>query len=74
VSDRFIDVMKKCKELYIETGGYFNPLVSVAQLGYSKSFDLKKFKQENIKINLDFGHVHIDGNTVSLATDQFLDL
>jgi len=74
VSDRFIDVIKKCKTLYTKTGGYFNPLVSVAQLGYSKSFDLKEFKQENIKINLDFDHVHIDGNTVSLARDQFLDL
>jgi len=74
VSDMFIDVLKKCKDIYHETAWYFNPLINLSQIWYSKSFDLQEFKQENIKVNLNFEDVHIDGNTVSLDTDQILDL
>ncbi|MEI6426280.1 MAG: FAD:protein FMN transferase [Candidatus Absconditabacteria bacterium] len=74
VSDRFIDIIKKCKELYIKTDGYFNPLVSVSQIGYNKSFDLQEFEKKDINVNLDFERVKIDENVVTLDTDQIIDL
>lgn len=45
VSSRFITIMKLCKQKYEETGGLFNPLVQVARLGYSHSFDQGNFEQ-----------------------------
>ncbi len=74
VSDRFIDIIKKCKELYIKTDWYFNPLVSVSQIWYNKSFDLQEFEKKDINVNLDFERVKIDENVVTLDTDQIIDL
>ncbi len=74
VSDRFIDVLKKCKKIYIDTGFYFNPLISLKQIWYGKSFDLNEFKKEIVNVNLDFDKVKINWNQISLQKDQVLDL
>ena len=75
VSNTFIDVMYICKQLHKDSYGYFNPLVNLAHIGYSKSFDLKQFiKEEQDDINIDFDKVQIKGNTVTLQENQMLDL
>ena len=75
VSNTFIEVMNICKKLYEDTHWYFNPLVNLGHIGYSKSFDLKQFiKDEQDEINIDFDKVQIEGNTVTLDENQILDL
>lgn len=39
VSKRFLELMEVSRNMYQKTNGFFNPLVSVAKLGYSHSFD-----------------------------------
>jgi thiamine biosynthesis lipoprotein len=46
VSKNFIEVLLKAKELFIETGGAFNPLVQIERFGYDKDF--KKIKDADI--------------------------
>lgn len=43
VSSRFIDLLRLSMEMHVRTNGTFNPLVDVASLGYSSSFDSGKF-------------------------------
>ena len=76
VSDTFIDVFNKCKELYADTDFYFNPLINVRQLGYSNDFHSKQFKKEDTKlhVNLQLEKVEIQRNSVSLYEGQNLDL
>ncbi|MCX6822849.1 MAG: FAD:protein FMN transferase [candidate division SR1 bacterium] len=76
VSERFLEVLGLCKTLYTETGGYFNPLINVRQLGYSADFHSHAFKKEDLdlEINLDFETVEIVGNQVTLQQGQQLDL
>ncbi len=76
VSNTFIDVLKKCKNIYTDTNFYFNPLINVRQLGYSKDFHSNEFKQEDaeLQVNLDLETIEIQGNTVSLHEGQNLDL
>jgi len=68
VSERFLDVLGLCKKLYSETGGYFNPLINVRQLGYSADFHSHAFKKEDIdmSVNLAFETIEIVGNQVTL--------
>lgn len=39
VSKRFLELMDISKKMHRETNGFFNPLVSVAKLGYKNSFE-----------------------------------
>jgi hypothetical protein len=68
VSERFVEVLRLCKTLYTETGGYFNPLINVRQLGYSTDFHSHEFKKEDIdlQVNLAFETVKIGDNQVIL--------
>jgi thiamine biosynthesis lipoprotein ApbE len=68
VSDTFIDILKKCKKIYADTNFYFNPLINVRQLGYTKDFYSNEFKQEDadLEVNLDLETIEIQGNTVNL--------
>ncbi len=66
VSSRFITLMKLCKQRYTETNGLFNPLVQVAKLGYSHSFDEGKFEPTNGEIDIDFSKVLIGTDMVSI--------
>ncbi|MCX6824293.1 MAG: FAD:protein FMN transferase [candidate division SR1 bacterium] len=74
ISDTFIDVIKKCKEIYTDTDGYFNPLINVSNLGYSQNFHSKKFKKKTSEVNLELEKVEVRGNTISLQQGQNLDL
>lgn len=74
VSDRFIDVFKKCKEIYADTNWYFNPLIDVKHIGYSTDFHRNEFKKTERKINLNLETIAITWNTISLQEDQNLDL
>lgn len=61
--------------MYKDSHGYFNPLINLAHIWYSKSFDLNQFiKEEQDDINIDFDTVQIEGNTVTLQENQILDL
>ena len=73
VSNRFIDLVKLCKEVYRKTDGYFNPLVDVATIGYSHSFEENNFTITDRKANLDLDSISIDGNTITLSETQNLD-
>lgn len=74
VSERFIDILKKCKEIYTDTQWYFNPLINLSQIGYSKDFHSNEFiKQEPIKVNLDLEKVEINWNQIILQEGQNLD-
>jgi hypothetical protein len=76
VSDTFINVLNKCKEIYSDTDFYFNPLINVRQLGYSNDFHSNEFKKEDsdLQVNLELEKIEIKGNTVSLQEGQNVDL
>ncbi len=76
VSDIFIDVLKKSKQIYTDTNWYFNPLINLKQLWYSSDFYINNFKQEDTdtEVNLDFDKLEIIWNKVSLQPWQNLDL
>ncbi|HBB04520.1 TPA: hypothetical protein DCZ39_06625 [Patescibacteria group bacterium] len=74
VSDAFIDILKKCKEIYTDTDSYFNPLINLSQIGYSKDFHSNEFiKQEAINVNLNLEKIEIKGNQITLQEGQNLD-
>lgn len=73
VSSRFITLMRLSKQKYEETDGLFNPLVQVAKLGYSHSFDENRFEQENGPVDIDFSRVLIGTDMVSIGEHQSLD-
>jgi thiamine biosynthesis lipoprotein ApbE len=66
MSNRFIDLMKICKEVHIKTDGYFNPLVDISTIGYSHSFEENNFTVSHRKSDLNFDSVIIAGNTVHM--------
>ncbi|MDD2907537.1 MAG: FAD:protein FMN transferase [Candidatus Gracilibacteria bacterium] len=74
VSDRFIDILNKSYEIYKLSNTYFNPLVSVKNIGYSHNFALSIFEKICENVNLDFDKVAIIGNFVTLKENQNLDL
>jgi FAD:protein FMN transferase len=80
VSKTFIEVLLKAKELFIETGGAFNPLVQIERFGYDKDF--KEIKDADINkgivlenYDIDFSKIVIDQNLskVILSQGQKLD-
>jgi len=76
VSDTFIDVLQKCKKLYSDTNHYFNPLINLRQIGYSKDFQSKQFSKEDTELNtnLEVDTIEIKGNIVTLQEGQNIDL
>jgi thiamine biosynthesis lipoprotein len=73
VSSRFIALMKLCEQKYRSTLGLFNPLVRVAGLGYSHSFDEGKFERSREAIDTDFKKILIGTDRISLGEYQSLD-
>ena len=57
VSSRFVTLMRLSQQKHSETKGHFNPLVQVARLGYSQSFDTGTFEQTDTPIDIDFTKV-----------------
>lgn len=74
VSETFIDILKKCKEIYSDTDGYFNPLINVSNLWYSKDFHSKQFEKKESEVNLEFEKIEISWNKINLKEWQNLDL
>lgn len=74
VSDRFIDVFLKSCEIYKKTKLFFNPLVNLNNIWYSKNFLLNEFKKEENKEDLDLDRVSIIWNFITLKENQNLDL
>ena len=74
VSDRFIEVLKLTKEVYLDTEQYFNPLINVKNIWYSADFAKWIFKKEKIKQNIDLERISIIWNNVILKQNQNLDL
>lgn len=68
VSKRFIELMSLARTLHSATGGFFNPLVSVANLGYSQSFQSGSFEAKDGSIDTDFSKIIIEGNAISLQS------
>lgn len=84
VSEIFIEVLIKARELFQETKGGFNPLVQIERLGYNKTFKEIENKQENKMAtekesdeiyNIDFSKVIINQklSKVILLAGQKLD-
>jgi len=78
VSDEFMAVLQRSKELYLATNKSFNPLVQIARQGYQADYESLGFTEQSIvsgTYNTDFETVVIDPETnrVILQTDQQLD-
>lgn len=65
--------MKLCQQKHSETEGLFNPLVHLANLGYSHSFDKLRFEQIKDVTDMDFSKVLIGTDIVSIGENQSLD-
>ncbi len=73
VSKRFLELMEVSKNMHQLTNGFFNPLVSVAQIGYSNSFEEGNFVPVSGSVNLDFNAIKIKGDEITLESGQSLD-
>ncbi|MDD2565866.1 MAG: FAD:protein FMN transferase [Candidatus Gracilibacteria bacterium] len=73
VSNRFLELMKICKELNKKTSLYFNPLVDISAIGYSNSFEKNNFVKNERKTDLNLDNVIINGNIITLGENQNLD-
>lgn len=73
VSNRFIEVFNISKRLYNDTDHYFNPLVNISNLWYSKDFSEWVFEKTNNLQNLDLDSIVVLWNFISLKLDQNLD-
>ena len=69
VSQTFLDVTKKAYQLFMETGGIFNPLVQIVRFGYDKNFinlENNKHTKDDSLYNIDFHSTIIDEKTSSI--------
>lgn len=73
VSQRFLEVFKKSKEIFQLTNGYFNPLINLSNIGYSHSFEANNFKKEISWNNLDIENIKVSWNTISILENQNID-
>jgi len=74
VSDRFIDVFKLAKEIHSDTDKFFNPLINLKNIWYSKDFNKWLFEKQDIQQNINLEDVLIEWNIIKLKDDQNLDL
>lgn len=73
VSKRFLELMDISKQMNKRTNGFFNPLVSVAKLGYTHSFEEGNFETSKEIVNTDFDAIQITGDVITLQSGQSLD-
>ncbi|OIP54029.1 hypothetical protein AUK10_01735 [Candidatus Gracilibacteria bacterium CG2_30_37_12] len=73
VSKRFLELMEVSRKMYQKTNGFFNPLVSVAKLGYSHSFDEGDFRSQGGVVDTNFEAIQIEGDIITLQPGQTLD-
>lgn len=79
VSEPFFMVLKRARELFIETGGVFNPLVQIARFGYDRDFDAldaREWETPDEPYDIDFTTMSMDPKTrrVVLSEGQQLDV
>ncbi len=78
VSDTFFDIFTRAQELFHETKGVFNPLVQIARLGYTETFDVVKNSEREYDTNeysTDFSAIvtNSEERRIILLPDQKLD-
>ncbi|MGE4443553.1 MAG: FAD:protein FMN transferase [Candidatus Altimarinota bacterium] len=73
VSDEFLSLIQKSREVYTLTSGYFNPLMNANKIGYSHSFDTQIFEKKEVVENLSFQNVKNYGNLIKLDENMNLD-
>jgi len=75
VDDHFVYLIEKSKELNKYADGYFNPLINLKSIWYTKDFKKKEFKIENSYYNIDIANIAIDNeNNVFLWENTDIDL
>lgn len=75
VDEHFIYLIKKSKKLNKYTDWYFNPLVDLKTIWYSKDFYKKDFKIESSNYSVDMSNIKIDDkNNVFLWENTNIDL
>lgn len=73
VSERFLRLLFRCREIFTLTNGYFNPLVDIRTLWYTESFDTHIFTPLQHQVNNNFWAIKNYGNLVELEENMFLD-
>lgn len=73
VSNRFIEVFNLSKEIFRKTDWFFNPLVNISHMWYSKSFEKKDFLEVPYWNNLDLEKIKIAWNMIAIWKEQNLD-
>lgn len=73
VSDEFLSLIQKSREVYTLTSGYFNPLMNANKIWYSHSFDMQIFEKKEVVENLSFQNVKNYGNLIKLDENMNLD-
>lgn len=74
LSNRFIEIFKLSKKINIDTNWFFNPLINLNNIWYSKDFMQWIFEKKDEKNDLDLNKVSIIWNFISLKDNQNLDL
>lgn len=73
VSPRFLDLIQLSLWYHKSTSGFFNPLVQVAHLWYSHSFESGIFTTTDTPIDMDMSRIKVVWNTISIGENQELD-
>ncbi len=73
VSNRFIDILNLSKQIYIDSDGYFNPLVNLKNIWYSSDFWKWIFEKKEEPGNFDLDKISIIWNFITLKENQNLD-
>lgn len=73
VSNRFLALLFRSREIFLSTEWFFNPLVDVRTIWYSHSFELKQFEKYDFVPNKDFESIKNYWNLVELQENMFLD-
>jgi thiamine biosynthesis lipoprotein ApbE len=73
VSSRFLKLIEISKKYFEATNWYFNPLMDISKIWYSKDFLEYDFKKVERESDTDFNNVVIDWNTVILKENQRID-
>lgn len=74
LSNRFINILKLTLEVYNKTNHYFNPLISLKNIWYSKDFWKWVFEKVEQEVDSNFDKISIIWNFVILKQNQNLDL
>lgn len=65
-SSRFLKIMTLSDRLFHETGGIFNPLIDLRQIGYSESFEKGIFESIHGEADTDWEKVFLSPESINL--------